>query len=688
MKIRTVILSALATVTVPSLAFAADGVAGGGSRPPVEAVPYFEEVTPIWFPAQPCNDPDNPFKLGCYTNFLTIADLDGDGDLDIIFANGGYYYVPDQFVAAVPPDPNVPNDPGKPAKTVSGKEPSTVFLNDGHGGFRDATSLSFGGAMSRLRQVAIADVDGDGDMDLYEPGGYGLDDDKLFIQTAPAQFENQAFTRLPPGMRSHAGSAHFGDLDNDGDMDLVIGDWGAATPLKSDGNTLIYLNDGKGAFALQPADSVPPPMDWMTGAGPLDIDLADIDGDYDLDILVDHRNGQSRIYLNDGHAKFSDATENYPKKNGPYTYNVEACDFDEDGDLDLLLDNAGGSIDTEDFFGNISQVLVNDGTGKFTDKTKDIITGEPYADDNAVKCADVNGDGHYDFVVASLALPEKLILNDGTGHFNFVPGAFPEIYDPTLGIDVGDLDGDHKLDVVTGQGEGTPRMNLVYKGSDNSVADTTPPKFRGVEIPTAVVNSPIVMHLAVTDAYTSETGQEVKSVYVSYKVNGGQALRAPATFVGGDLFRVVIPAQPAFATLELTPTAIDRVDLIGTAPTITLSLGGMMGEGGAAGTAGAAGEAGTVESGAGAPAAGGMPVAGGTGGKGGDGGKSGAIEEGGAAGEGTDTNPVAESDDGCGCSVVGHPVSKLAPLLAGLALALPALRRRRRVAQKASRTLR
>ena len=684
MKFRTVILSALTTVTVSSLAFAADGQAGGGGAPPVTDVPYFKEVTSLWFPPQPCNDPDNPFKLGCYTNFLTIADLDGDGDLDIVFANGGYYYVPDQFVSAVPPDPDVPNDTGKPAKIVSGKESSTVFLNDGHGGFRDATTLSFGGATSRLRQVAIADVDGDGDMDLYQPGGYGLDYDKLFIQTAPAVFEDQAFTLFPPGMRSHAGSAHFGDLDNDGDMDLVIGDWGATTPLKSDGNTLLYLNDGKGKFALQPANSVPPPMDWMTGAGPLDIDLADIDGDYDLDILVDHRNGQSRIYLNDGHAKFSDATENYPQKNGPYTYNVEACDFDEDGDLDLLLDNAGGNITTDDFFGNISQVLVNDGKGKFSDETKDIISGEPYADDNAVKCADVNGDGHYDFVVASLALPEKLILNDGTGHFNFVPGAFPEIYDPTLGIDIGDLDGDHKIDVVTGQGEGTPRMNLVYKGSDNSVADTTPPKFRGVETPTAIAGAPIVMHLAVTDAYTSETGQEVKSVFVSYKVNGGQALKAPATFVGGDLFRVVIPAQPAFATLELTPTAIDRVDLTGTAATMTLSLGGLTGEAGAggAGDAGAGGEGGIAEGEAGAATAGAM--AGGTGGKGGAnglGGKGGASEEGGAAGEGTDTTPVATSDDGCSCSVVGHRSSKFPPLLAGLAVAFYTLRRKRRAAR-------
>src|SRR4029450_2465650 len=79
-------------------------------------------------------------------------------------------------------------------------------------------------------------------------------------------------------------------------------------------------------------------------------------GDFDLDILVNHRDGMSRILLNDGHANFSDGNEfaaianadstttvesKYPEKRGPYVYNQELCDIDNDGDLDLLLDNAG-----------------------------------------------------------------------------------------------------------------------------------------------------------------------------------------------------------------------------------------------------------------------------------------------------------------------------------------------------------
>ena len=50
------------------------------------------------------------------------------------------------------------------------------------------------------------------------------------------------------------------------------------------------------------------PADHGWGRTPIDIDLADIDGDFDLDIIVNHRNGQSRLFLNDGTAHFDDHT--------------------------------------------------------------------------------------------------------------------------------------------------------------------------------------------------------------------------------------------------------------------------------------------------------------------------------------------------------------------------------------------
>jgi MYXO-CTERM domain-containing protein len=626
------------------------------------AVTYFEDVTETMFPAPACGveEEGEEYRLGCYTNFLVIADVDGDEDLDVVMANGGGYYERD--IA----------------------EESSLYLNDGEGAYSNVTSSVLGEASSRLRQVAVGDVDGDGDMDIYQPGGYGADADKLFIQTSQGTFADEAVQRLPPFTWSDAGAAHLGDLDNDGDLDLVVADWGAA-PRKSPGNTLVYLNDGEGYFTEQPIDVVPPPMAPEIGTAPIDIDLADIDGDFDLDILVNHRDGQSRIFLNDGEAKFSDGTEgNYPPKVGAYTYNVEACDFDEDGDLDLLLDNAGGYEEFEYDTGEEvvtyrlykAQVLVNDGTGHFTDETAETISGEPAADDNAVKCADVTGDGHYDLIVASLTnIGEKLLINDGSAKFTYEEGGFPGAppaeeggdpeSDPTLGIDVADVDGDGVLDVITGQGEGAPRVDRIYKG--NGGADVTKPSFRAFETPSATAGEPIAVRFAVTDAYTSETGQHVKDVFLTYQVDGEDEEVAEARFVGGDLFRAVIPPQPAGAKIVIGASATDRVELTSEADPIEITVLGapVTGEGGEAGEAGSGGNAGEPSSaGRGGSAGSATEPEGGEGGEPSGGGTSSK----GATGE--------DEDDGCGCSVPGAP-SRNYGALSALVLAGLALRRRR-----------
>jgi hypothetical protein len=543
------------------------------------ADPFFTDVTEVSLPSpQPCVDAETGQGEGCYTNWLALSDLDGDGDLDIVLANGGGYYE----------EGNV--------------EPSVVYFNDGTGALRDVTASVFAGASSRLRQVSIGDVDGDGDLDLYQPGGYGVDVDKLWIQTSAGAFADEALSRLPPESHSRAGSAHLADLDGDGDLDLVSGDWGDAST-SGLSRLVLFLNDGSGIFSraaaqAEPAfsttaDRFPPtlPVDGASGSywgrRPIDLDAADVDGDFDLDILVNHRDGVSRILLNDGAANFSDGNavaqianadstlslvSNYPEKVGPYAYNQELCDIDGDGDLDLLVDNAGAAPEGVDG-GNFTQLLLNDGTGKFADATRSHIFGEPGSDDNAVKCVDMDDDGNYDLLVASLQnTSEKLLLNDGTGIFNYVPDAFPERVDPTLGIDVGDLDADGVFDVVTGQGEADPKVNRVFRGGGAALPDTHAPIFRAIQTPVAVPDEPIVFHMAVRDSVTSETGEHVKNVSVAY-TSANESGSVEGRFIGGDLYRVVIPAQPNGTTVTLTPSATDRQGNVGSAPPIALAVG-------------------------------------------------------------------------------------------------------------------
>lgn len=639
-----------------------------------KAIGFFTLDTATALPSpQPCQDTTS----GCYTSWITTADIDGDGDMDLVLANGGGYY------------------------SVGKSEESTVYLNNGKGVFTDATPTAFNNAKNRNRQVAVADVDGDGDLDIYQPGGYGFDLDKMFIQTAPGVFEDQAATLLPDGLMSHAGSCHMGDLDGDGDPDLIVMDWGMGST-NTIAHAILYTNDGTGKFTLAeyqrdpgiwaPTDRLPvtipgsganPPIPATAavtggtavywGVRPIDVDFADVDNDFDLDILINMRNGYSRIFLNDGRANFTDGTNfvatwtadglkqtittNFPAKQGPYVYNQEVCDIDDDGDLDLLIDNAGTKPATNNYswaFGggtngtlDVSQILLNDGRGKFTDDTVNRIVGEPGADDNALKCADLNNDDHYDLIVATLTgRSEKLLMNDGTGHFTFVPDGIPYGFssnqsgDSSLSHDLIDLNGDKMLDMVTGQGEnGVSWDEKVYYGGGGSVPDTKKPIFRAVETPAPLSETPTVIRYALRDNVTNEQGQMIKSTTVTYSLAGGAEKTVPGKFYGGDLFRAVIPAQAAGTVVTYKINATDRAGNAATSPSfsykvptpvpppVVIGVGGGSGVGGSAGASASAGAGGAA---AGSGGSGGAMA--GTGGTAG-GGEAGAGEEGGEAGE-------------------------------------------------------
>jgi MYXO-CTERM domain-containing protein len=568
-----------------------------------DAAPHFAQAPSALPQPQPCGG------SGCYTHFVVLADLEGDGDLDFLLANGGGFYQPAQA------------------------EPATVYLNKGDGTFTDVNASAFGGVSSRVRQVALGDVDGDGDLDVYLPGSYGLDRDRLFVQGAPGAFADESATRLPFELSSRGPAAHFGDVDGDGDLDLAVTDWGNS-PFGAPSRVRLMINDGAGKFTALPFEALPPPLPVGQASAPIDVDLQDVDGDFDLDLIVDNRNGRSRLFVNDGAGNFTDQTANFPPKNGPYAYNNEACDVDGDGDLDLLIDNAGANHPGS----HRSQVLINDGAGKFVDETAARIVGEPNTDDNGVKCVDVDNDGDYDLVVASLGNgSEKLLLNDGTAKFTYVPDAFSPAFDPTLGIDVGDVNGDGVLDVVTGQGEGGDFKERVYYGGNASKRDTRPPVFRAVEAPSAAAGQPVVVRLAVRDSHTSETGQHLTDASIAYTVLGGGGGTAKARFIGGDLYRVELPPQPAGAQLTLVPSAVDRAGNVGTGSPVEITIGtgsaGSGGAGGGAGTGGSGGGAGAGGSGgSGTGGVGGNAGAGGDAGTGGEGGAGGTGGEGGAGG--------------------------------------------------------
>jgi hypothetical protein len=442
---------------------------------------------------------------GCWSNYARVTDFNADGFLDLVIVNtGGFFSNP------------IP-------------QPLVMYANDGAGNFTDVTAtLGFTGG---VRQVAFGDIDNDGDIDIYVPAAGAEQPDALFVHD-PGTFTNQAATRLPAGLSSDAGATRFGDFDNDGDLDLIVADGylnDAAPPAR------LYLNDGTGTFAAAPPGAVPTAK---LGLNPDDIDLADVDGDFDLDIYINMHEGDNSLWINNGDATFTDASASLPPlgSGSQFHYGPVFCDVDGDGDRDLFIDNTGGNY-TE-------QLLVNDGSGEFTNATGQI-SGNGSADDNLVSCIDHDGDGDLDFVVGSLQTPERLFANDGSGNFSFVTGAFSAVDDPTLWMEFGDLNGDGRLDALSAQGEGNPQLERIYFGGDGVAVDTVAPRIIAVEAVTPSATDSVVVRFAVSDNAVTDEGPRLSRAYLLVG-----AMEVPARFMGGDLYRAVIPP-----TSETTFTA-------------------------------------------------------------------------------------------------------------------------------------
>ncbi|MFM7204483.1 MAG: FG-GAP repeat domain-containing protein [Myxococcota bacterium] len=496
--------------------------AGGLIPATVEAAPYFVEQTSRLGAAQPCADSNE----GCNSHYALLADLNGDGALDILFANGGGYYQPGDVA------------------------PLALYLNDGQGMFTDVSVESLDGFEGRLQQVAVADLDRDGDLDVVAPDAYGLQADALFLNDGALlpHFSEEGAARL--GTTSRAGSTRFGDLDNDGDADLVISSWGDNPP-RSAGTAKVYLNDGRGYF--KELTGAVPQNTAEIGTGPVDLDLLDMDGDFDLDLLLASRTGDSLLFRNDGRGLFADANAQLPTQPGPYVYGPDACDVDADGDLDLWLDN--GALDRKE------QLLINDGTGRFTDETRTRLrTGSNLtADDNKVQCVDIDQDGDADVVIASLSGNERVLLNDGTGKFSLKRDAFPTLADSTLGLDLGDLNGDGRLDVVTGQGESGSYLNRLYFGLESLPLDVQAPRIRSVERLAGTVSAGVYpVRFAVFEQHTSDVGPPVIRAWV--QLSSGEQLEAAS--MGGDLFRGLVRINAGVST-RFRVCAQDAAGLIG-----------------------------------------------------------------------------------------------------------------------------
>ncbi len=339
-----------------------------------------------------------------------LADVDGDGDLDILIAS--------EF------------------------RPNILLLNDGSARFTDGSDR-----LPQVRRdsedVAFADFDRDGDVDAVVV----TEDDQI----------NEYYRNLGDGRFADVGDdlpvtgttngVTAGDVDGDGDMDLV---------LANNGQNDLILNDGKGGFVDGTAERLPVRTDVTQ-----DVSLGDVDGDGDLDLLFGNE-GPNRLLLNDGTGHFEDAAEALPPpdQEGRDQESREADfgDVDGDGDLDILEGNVRFFMDKAE---RRNRLLLNDGQGRFTDAGDALPTDD--ANSAEADLLDLDGDGDLDIVVSDVRGirgpgdgPLLAYLNDGTGRFEeatarvFPPGVTGNVFDVAQGDFNGDGLGDLFLAIRIG----------------------------------------------------------------------------------------------------------------------------------------------------------------------------------------------------------------------------------------------
>lgn len=322
-----------------------------------------------------------------YSLSLTVADVDGDGDPDLIEIND--------------------------ALLSRRGEGSRLLLNhDGVLAERAVPAL----AVARAgRNVAPADVDGDGDIDLYLVDAAGPN--VLLLGDGRG-----GFVEAPAGPLADAGvgrHAAFGDYDADGDVDLYLVN--ALSPNR------LFRNDGEAGFV----DATPEELALATNGYSAAWVDADVDGR--LDLFVVSHGAPARLFRNtpQGFAEMA-----------PGVFDVAAGqasawgDHDRDGDPDVYVVSADG----------LNRLFRNDGAGVFTDVTPAAATG--FAGSRSATWVDVDLDGALDLYVSAVGTGHRLFRNDGRGTLRAARDLAPRAGAGAGGV-FADFDGDGDPDLVT-----------------------------------------------------------------------------------------------------------------------------------------------------------------------------------------------------------------------------------------------
>lgn len=353
---------------------------------------------------------------------IALGDLTGDGLLDVYLAiapDGEPYVHPDyllfnegegrfhdsgQDFGATPSFSAKLGDVNGDGwlDVATGSYTAKLYANYGDGLYKDSYSAFNSSEGTNRVQVALADLNNDGYLDIFGAGCCGIvatyrdTDSQVYFSGSQVWLNDGAgrfrVTATPIGQLGSQAVA-LGDLNGDGTEDAFLANsltvQADETFQKGAPNT-VWFNDGQGQFH----DS----GQQLGTSKSTAVALGDVNGDDFLDAVVGNR-GADEIWLNDGLGYFHDSSQHL---GSGLTRSLFLIDLDGDGILDLVT---GGE--------ESAQVWFNDGTGQFRHGQK--ISYEQY---EAIALGDVTGDGLFDVFVAGV---ESYQVWRGMGNGRFTP---------------------------------------------------------------------------------------------------------------------------------------------------------------------------------------------------------------------------------------------------------------------------
>ncbi len=297
----------------------------------------------------------------------------------------------------------------------------------------------------------------------------------ILPQLAISDLIDESFSRLPLSSGNETGYAlAVGDVNNDGAKDAVM---------TTQSGVSLLLNNGSGGFQVAPEGTLPTNIASQVL---LSVELKDLDGDNDLDMLLANGGGNNFLLINNA-GQFVDQTASRLPADSAMSVALVAEDIDSDGDLDVILANRKG----------VNNLYVNNGSGVFSDETaiklgsanfpstglllfdadnngsKDLLvlnekslqfysnnglgaftdnssTHLPVAQFGAIaaKTIDADNDGDLDLVVAAADAGVKLLINNGSGQFSDESASLlPVNSDFAIKVGVEDIDFDGLPDI-------------------------------------------------------------------------------------------------------------------------------------------------------------------------------------------------------------------------------------------------